>query len=463
MEVARTSMIHAAAPHFLWQFAVWYTAHQLNLWPRVSLPETSPTLRWTGKVGDASVFRVWGSRAFVRDTSADNLSAHAIPCDVTFDKSDPFYRLFPYRSAPLPPPPLFLAPGPPQTHSVVDSGAARGAAFGVAASRGAEPARAEPEGVEPEGAEPGVAEFEGAESGGASPRLSPQPEPLTPQQLREWFSRRTRLWSGAARAGDSAAGGTGAGGAGATSLGGAKVPAGAAGPGGARTRGTGAAGACGARGAGAGDPRVGGAGAGGTAAGGTGAGSAGAGGVGSGDPGARGAGAVDPGAGGAGAGGAASGGTGAGGTVQRRSFFLDSLLPTPSPYAEQTDSFTESRPALPICAVRTGHRIPCQCPPPVPSTHVMELRPSSVPLRIPLPPPPESSLPTVPNPESDLARAASPTLSRLLAIVVTDPSFESTAASALVAELVDFAAACRLDYATSLVAESESVCPLSVG
>ncbi|CAI7876539.1 unnamed protein product [Closterium sp. NIES-53] len=56
MEVARTSMIHAAAPHFLWSFAVRYAAHQLNLWPRVSEPETSPTLRWTGKVGDASVF-----------------------------------------------------------------------------------------------------------------------------------------------------------------------------------------------------------------------------------------------------------------------------------------------------------------------------------------------------------------------------------------------------------------------
>ncbi|CAI7747861.1 unnamed protein product [Closterium sp. NIES-53] len=63
MDVARTSMIHAAAPHFLWPFAVQYAAHQLNLQPRVSVPETSPTLRWTGKVGDASVFRVWGSRA----------------------------------------------------------------------------------------------------------------------------------------------------------------------------------------------------------------------------------------------------------------------------------------------------------------------------------------------------------------------------------------------------------------
>ncbi|CAI7802074.1 unnamed protein product [Closterium sp. NIES-54] len=80
MEVARTSMIHMAAPQFLWPFAVRYDAHQLNLWPRVSLPETSITLRWTGKVGDESVFRVWGSRAFVRDTSADKLSPCAIPC-----------------------------------------------------------------------------------------------------------------------------------------------------------------------------------------------------------------------------------------------------------------------------------------------------------------------------------------------------------------------------------------------
>ncbi|CAI7796886.1 unnamed protein product [Closterium sp. NIES-53] len=129
-----TSMIHAAAPHFLWPFAVRYGAHQLNLWPRVSLPETSPTLRWTGKVGDVSVFGVWGSRAFVRDTCADKLSARAIfnvllgiipdapgwqfyhptsrrvlpSQDVTFDESVPVYHLFPYRSAPPPPPPLFL-------------------------------------------------------------------------------------------------------------------------------------------------------------------------------------------------------------------------------------------------------------------------------------------------------------------------------------------------------------------
>ncbi|CAI7805592.1 unnamed protein product [Closterium sp. NIES-53] len=74
-----------------------------------------------------------------------------------------------------------------------------------------------------------------------------------------------------------------------------------------------------------------------------------------------------------------------------------------------------------------------------------------------------SSLRAVPNPESDLAYAASPTVSRLLATVVTDPSFESTAASTLVVELVDFAAACRLDYTTALIAPSESASPPSVG
>ncbi|CAI7751549.1 unnamed protein product [Closterium sp. NIES-54] len=365
------------------------------------------------------------------------------------------------------------------------------------------------------GAESGGAEPRGtASSGGlvgASPRVSPRREPPSPQQLCEWFARRTRLRHGAARAGDYAIGGTRAGGDRATSPGGA----GAAGPGGARTRGTGAAGAGGAGGAGVGDHGAGGVGAGGTGvidfgAGGTGAaGAGGVGGTGAGGAGAGGAGGGDP---GAGARGAASCSTGAGGSTQRRPFFVppppsslpppdsvlrqvlglpsstgfplsllsqppcrsqpqlqpDSPLPAPSPYAEQTDSFTErlepvSRPALPVRAVRTCRRVPCPRPLPVPSTHVMALRPSSVPLRVSLPPPPESSLPAVPDPKSDLACAASPIVTRLLATVVTDPSFESTAASALVAELVDFSSACCLDYATSLVAESKSDCPPSVG
>ncbi|CAI7853317.1 unnamed protein product [Closterium sp. NIES-54] len=93
----------------------------------------------------------------------------------------------------------------------------------------------------------------------------------------------------------------------------------------------------------------------------------------------------------------------------------------------------------------------------------MTLRPSTAPQRVPLPSPPASSLPAGPDPESDSLRAASPTVTRFLATAVTDPSFESTAASALVAKLVDFAAVCRLDYATSLLAESASLCPPSVG
>ncbi|CAI7787437.1 unnamed protein product, partial [Closterium sp. NIES-54] len=417
--------------------------------------------------------------------------------DVTFDESVPFYRLFPYCSAPPPPPPLFLAPGPPPVDPLPpqgpapsgvsqvdplpgtvpvevagDSGAARGAASGGAesegaGSRGAEPGGAElgctepggaelgctvpagvePGGAKPEGVEPGGAEFEGAESGGveprgtassggpagALPRVSPRPEPLSLQQLREWFAQRTRLRSGAAGAGDFATGDSGDRG---------------AGPIAARTRVTGAAGigsVWGAGAAGIGGAGVGSAGAGGTGAGGVGAGGAGAGGIGASDAGAGGAGAgdtgaVDPGAGGAGAGGAVSGGTGAGGTVRPRPHNLRypaSPWPAPSHYIEPTGGLTERRvPASrPFSPVRTARHIPRPRPPPVPGSHAMALRPSSVPLHVPLPPPPESSLPAIPNPESDRARATSPTVSRLLATVVSDPSFESSAASALVAEL----------------------------
>ncbi|CAI7792788.1 unnamed protein product [Closterium sp. NIES-54] len=475
MEVARTSMIHAAAPHFLWPFAVRYAAHQLKLWPRVSLPETPPTLRWTGEVGDVSLFRVWGSRAFVRDTSADKLSPRAIPCiflsflpdapgwqlyhptsrhvfpsqDVTFDESVPVYRLFPYRSAPPPPLPLFLAPGPPPV--AVDSGAARGAVSGGAEpggaeSKGAETGGAEPGGVEtggaepggvatrgaePGGAKPGGAASEGAESGGAEPQgaalsrgstgASPR---LSPQQLRGWFVRRTRLRSGA----------SGAGGPGATVAGGPGVAAGAGVtggttttcPGGARTRGTGAAGTGGVEGAGAGDL--------------TESDTAGAGGVGAG-----GAGVGSPDAGGAGVGGPGVGGAGAGGA---------------RPVDPVWRSYRASRP---VSLVPSARRVPRSGPPPVPSTHAMTLRPSSGPLRVPLQAPPESSLPEVPDLESDCTRTASPAVSRLLAAAVSDPSFELAAASALVAKLLDFAATCRLDYATALVAESASASPPSVG
>ncbi|CAI7835006.1 unnamed protein product [Closterium sp. NIES-54] len=346
MEVACTSMIHAAAPHFLRPFVVQYATHQLNLWPRVSLPEVSPTLRWTGKVGDASVFRVWGSRAFVRDTSADKLSPRAILC---------------------------------------------------------------------------------------------------------WFVRRARLRTGA----------TGAGGAGAVGAGGAGVVArasdaggfAATGPEGARTWGTGATGTGGVEGAGV------------VGRGARGAGAAGAGVAGTG---ARGTGAVVPCAG------------GAGGTVRPRPYFVPLLqqvlgtpsstdltpplqcpppdqsesplqpaspLPAPSPYTEQSGGRTERRePASrPVSLVRTARCAPRLRPPPVPGMHAMALRPSSVPLRVPLPAPPKSSLSEVPDPESNRACAVCPTVSRLHATGVTYPSFESAAMSALVAELLEFVCALGTD------------------
>ncbi|CAI7776531.1 unnamed protein product [Closterium sp. NIES-53] len=102
-------------------------------------------------------------------------------------------------------------------------------------------------------------------------------------------------------------------------------------------------------------------------------------------------------------------------------------------------------------------------PPSVPGTHIMTLRPSSVPQRVALPSPVTSSLPDVPDPESNLTCAASPTVTRLPATVVTDLEFESTAAVSLVTEVGNFAARSRLDYVVSLVTESEPVCPLSVG
>ncbi|CAI6001549.1 unnamed protein product [Closterium sp. NIES-64] len=556
MDVARTSMMHAAAPHFLWPFAVRYAAHQINLHPRVSRPETSPALLWTRKVGDASAFRVWGSRAFVRDLSADKLSPRAAPCvflgfppdaprwqfyhptsrrvlssqDVTFDESVPYYR-----TPSLPPPPHFLMSGPPPVDplppqgpapsgvSQVDAvepvevagdsgtavgtepggadsgGAARvgaepgGAASGGAACGGAEPGGAEPGGATAGGAEPGGATTGGAEHGGPSPggaasgaaepggaesgatepggaepaTAGPAPvasggagpagslgassrrEPLSPQEPREWFARRWRRTTGAGAS--SAAEGAGAAGLGGTS------PASATGVGAAE--GVGAEATAVSPGGGPG---------------GTGAG-----------------GAVDA--------GTASGGAGAvpavsGVAARPRPYFVPLLqqvlglppplecpppvqsqsqlppaspLPSPSPYTGPSRGLAErrepaSRPASPVRAARTSGRSSRSRPPPVPGTHRMSLRPSTAPLHAPLPSPPESSLPVLADPESDSLRAASPTVTRLLATVVTDPSFESTA-SALVAELVDFAARCRLDYASSLVAESASVCPPSVG
>ncbi|CAI7881464.1 unnamed protein product [Closterium sp. NIES-53] len=101
--------------------------------------------------------------------------------------------------------------------------------------------------------------------------------------------------------------------------------------------------------------------------------------------------------------------------------------------------------------------------PAVPGTHDMTLRPSSVPQRVVLPSPPSYSLPDVADPSSDLARASSLTLTRFLATVVTDPTFLSPTASALVNELVNFAIVYSLDQLASLVSHPDPACPPSVG
>ncbi|CAI7891059.1 unnamed protein product [Closterium sp. NIES-54] len=554
MEVARTSMNHAAAPHFLWPFAVRYAAHQLNLWPRVSEPETSLTLRWTRKVGDASVFR-----PAAVDSGAKNAGAK---------------------------------PGGAKTEGEGSGGAATGGAgSGGAATGGAVSEVADPGGA----ASPSGGGAAGDPAGGPGAGQPSHPdllETLSPQAIRAWIVRRGSPGgggydpdgSGATSPGDTAgaegvggiAGGVGgaagavgtraaslggAGGAacvecaeatsprGATGAGGAGAacPGGPAGAGGAGAAGTGGAGAAGAGGAG-GAAGAGGAGAGGIggigaaspggartggvgaagAGGATGAGGAaggtggnggaragGAGGTasarGSGTAGARGADGVGGAtgcAGAGGAGGASAGGARATSTAPRLPFFypqLQSSLPPPdsvlrqvfslpsstgltpplmcpptdqsqpqllpgsqlsarAPHTEVTESLTErhepeTRASTPVRARRVAR----PRPPAVIGTQSMALCPSSVPQRVVLPEPPASSLLHVLDPEFDLDRAASPTDTCLLATVVTDPDFESTAAFALVTELADFAPRSRLDYVASLITESESDCPSSVG
>ncbi|CAI7757448.1 unnamed protein product, partial [Closterium sp. NIES-54] len=246
------------------------------------------------------------------------------------------------------------------------------------------------------------------------------------------FHDAARAGAAGSTAGAGATGGSSAGGTGAV---GAARGAGAAGPGGARTGGIGAAGAGGASGVGAAV---------------TGAG--GATGVVVGDPGAEGTGDVS----------AVSGGA-----ARPRPYYVSLLqqvlgpsppllspppvqsqlqlqpaspLPHPSPNSGPTRGLAErrepeyrpvspeSRSASPVRTVRAGRRVSCPRPPPVPGTHSITLRPSTAPQRIPLPSPPTSSLLDGPDPESD-------------------------------------SLPCHLDYATSLVAESESasVCPPSIG
>ncbi|CAI7792581.1 unnamed protein product [Closterium sp. NIES-53] len=400
------------------------------------------------------------------------------PLEVSSDTSGPAEggdptvgdTMAPRRSARLAVPPSFppRLSSSPQQPVVVDFGATRGGDTWGADSGGA----ACPTGT---GAAGGAA-VGGAGAGGSGARRQ---ETLSPERLREWAVQWGSPGGGAGRAGAGSPGGTGTGGAS------AGVPrAGRAG--GTGAGGTGAVGGTGGTGvvgavAGStgscwqeplspewlrewavrwGSP-------------GGGAGRTGAGGTGGTGP--RGASAAGLGFGGADTGsadtGGATGGTGVGGASWQESLsphlppavtefpvagttppllfpppdqsqpqlLPHSPPPTPAPYTVVTESLSESRePASrPLTPVRTRRAVRPR-PPPVPGTHIMALRPSSVPQRVVLPSPPASSLPHVLDLESDLC-----------------PYCQSN-----FAELVDFAVLCRLDYAGSLVFESS--CPPSV-
>ncbi|CAI7843961.1 unnamed protein product [Closterium sp. NIES-54] len=165
MEVAHTSMIHAAAPHFLWPFVVRYAAHQLNLWPCASLPETSPTLCGRGRLA-----MLWcsGSRVL-------------LPLFVICPLTSYLPALFPASSLAFPLTRLagsFTTP-PRAVSSPLRSLSLLGPYTNSAASGGEEPGGAESEGAGSRGAEPGGAKPWGAEPGGVEPRGA-EPEGVEP-------------------------------------------------------------------------------------------------------------------------------------------------------------------------------------------------------------------------------------------------------------------------------------------
>ncbi|CAI7851625.1 unnamed protein product [Closterium sp. NIES-54] len=349
---------------------------QLNLWPRVSHLEPSPTLWWRGEVGDASAFCVWGSLALVCILPTGKLSPLTLCCvflgfptdapswqfyhsgsrrvlssqDVTFGESIGFYRLHPHRRS-------FVA-------LRLSSWGMTQHADDTATTRHSQRLVTSP---------------------GFPPRPSSPPlQPVT-------------VDSGAAGGGDT--GGVDSGGA-ACPTGGQVVgtPAGDSGSG------SGSAGAGGAK------------------AGGVGAGGAGAEGTGVG------------GAGGTGAGGAGLGGAGAKGTGARRQETL-------SPQRLRKWAVRRGSPSGGAGGAGAGVLVLLELEVLVLDVLVLEL--------VVLP---DLLLEVL---GSDLVRAASPTVTRFMATVVTDPTYFSPAASALVAELIDIAATCRLDYAASLVSDSD--------
>ncbi|CAI7786149.1 unnamed protein product [Closterium sp. NIES-54] len=126
-----------------------YAAHQLNLWPSDARPRVTLVSLWTGSLGVAADFRVWGSLAHVRAPGANKLSLCTRACiflgfpldtaswvfydpltyeffssqDVTFDESVCYYRSRPHQGV------LHATPqsSPLQRPVPVESGGAGGA------------------------------------------------------------------------------------------------------------------------------------------------------------------------------------------------------------------------------------------------------------------------------------------------------------------------------------------------
>ncbi|CAI7851467.1 unnamed protein product, partial [Closterium sp. NIES-53] len=223
--------------------------------------ETSPTLWWTGKAGDVSLFRVWGALSLVRDAKANKVSSRTLRCVfLSFPTDAPRWQFYHQRSRRI-----FSSQDVTfdeyDSGGVVTGGAATGGAgFGDAAIGGADS-----RGV----AIPSGGRAVGDPAGGPGAGQPPQPdllEMLSPQAIRAWIVRRgSPAGAGAASPGGTVgAGGTGgaagagggAGAGGAADAGGTRGAAGAGGDGANSPGGTagagGADGAAGARGAGAG-------------------------------------------------------------------------------------------------------------------------------------------------------------------------------------------------------------------
>ncbi|CAI7883611.1 unnamed protein product [Closterium sp. NIES-53] len=188
--VARTSMIHAAAPHFLWSFVVRYATEQLNLWPHVSHTEISPTLRWTNPLPPPG--------AAPSGVSQVDPPPLVEPLEIPTAAGP----RAPRHSARLAVPPGFppRPSSPPLRPVAVDSGSAEGGDTGGADSGGAG-SRGAPAGGSG-----------GAGAGGAGARRQ---ETLLPERLCKWAVRWGSPGGSAGHARAAGTGGTGTGGAGA--------------------------------------------------------------------------------------------------------------------------------------------------------------------------------------------------------------------------------------------------------